>query len=137
MNINERSDPTQEEYIDEMAKVFSAVDIMNKVDHKILADFLEKYTKRPTPNHMTLRRREENIKAELQNKIRTALVGKYIWIAYDETTDKKQRNLMNLMAGALDSDKKISSHLLGPVFLDRTKSENYIEAIESNFERIF
>ena len=121
IDMNKRSEPTQDEYIDEMAKVFSAVDIINKVDNKILADFLEKYTKRPTPSYTTLRRREENIQAELQNKIRAALVDKYIWIAFDETTDKRQRNLMNLMAGALDSDEKTNSYLLGSVFLDRTK----------------
>ena len=114
-----------------MAKVFAAADIGHKLDHPMFVEFLEKYTKRKVPTRKGLNNRLDSVKEDTKNIIKTELKDEYLWISIDETTDSKQRHLMNLMCGAMRESTKSKGYLIGSRFLNKTKSEDYEEAILS------
>lgn len=68
-------------------------------------DFISKYTKFSCPDQATIRRRYlDEIYNETVEKIRSIVGDKGIYFIVDETTDVKQRYVLNVLVGVLDGN---------------------------------
>jgi len=86
------------EYFADMTKAFIEANIpLEKLNHPSLGQFLQKYTNRDNPKPSTLRNNYvSKIYENVIIKIRLVLGDSAIYLMVDETTDKKNRYVVNV-----------------------------------------
>jgi hypothetical protein len=97
---------------------------LSKLSHPSLKSFFEGVMNRVIPDESTLRKSyvtplyDETL-AKIKNKIDKNLV----YFIIDETTDKCQRNVLNILVGPLNGEP-VKPMLLDTQFLDRTDHDS-------------
>jgi hypothetical protein len=117
------SDSQTQFYID-MCNAFVGANIpLWKLQNSNLRQFLEKYTKKNIPDESTLRKNYVGhcYDAKLSH-LREELKNQRIWISVDETTDCCNRYVVNVIVGALRTDRASEPFLLLTTFVENTNS---------------
>jgi hypothetical protein len=121
----EEKNNKQNTFNSKLTKAFIEAGIpLSKLSHPSLKSFFEDVMNRVIPDESTLRKSyvtplyDETI-AKIKNKIDKNLV----YFIIDETTDKCQRNVLNILVGPLNGDP-VKPMLLDTQFLDRTDHDS-------------
>jgi hypothetical protein len=115
--------PANSEFFQDISRAFIAADIpLNKLQHPVLREILEKYTKLPIPDESTVRKNYlPKVYLETINKIRKEIGEHAIWVTIDETTDSTGRYVANVIVGTLNDDPS-PSFLLTSECLEKTNN---------------
>jgi len=137
-NLN-KIDKSKRELVDEflmdITRAFLSADIaFEKLANEKLKSFLFKYThfNIPTPVHL-----RENIVPKVYKesleKVRQAIGLNKVYVMYDETTDTKQRSVMNVLVGVLDG-KPNKPYLISTQFLESTDGKTLLKHMKQGLD---
>jgi hypothetical protein len=70
------------------------------------------------------------------SKIRNYLENEYIWISIDETTDKQNRYLVNIIVGSLKVENESKRYLLPSSFVPRANAVSINQIINTALNTI-
>ncbi|XP_003738015.1 uncharacterized protein LOC100901520 [Galendromus occidentalis] len=128
-NYVERSDRANE-FSADLCRAFVEANIpLYEVMHPSMRSFLEKYTKRTTPHHSTLRKTYlPKLYDQTVAKIRESVGDSNIWVSMDETTDVKGQFVVNTIVGVLDSSKASTAFLLDSQVVEKTNHATIAQA---------
>lgn len=80
---------------------------LHKIRHPGVVKFLETHTKYTVPSEFTLRNNcLPKIYDDYVEKMKQIVVGRYIWVSVDETTDCEQRAVVNFIFGVLGVEEQ-------------------------------
>jgi hypothetical protein len=100
-----------------------------KLNNPTFKSFLEKYTKRSIPSESVLR--QKHVKPFYENmieNIRTIVGSNPVYFIMDETTNKCERKVLNILVGVLNGEP-IKPMLLDVKFLEKTDSSHVQQAL--------
>ena len=107
-----------------------------KLQNEEMKDFLEKYTKKTIPSSASLTTRMEEESKAMLGKIKEKLVGKFLFISMDETTDSLGRPICVVLAGPLDGDFLGRPYLIDLVNLGTTNNITVQQCINSGLFKL-
>ncbi len=94
-----------------------------KLEQEELKNFLEKYTKRTIPSSTTLMRSTEKVSKEVMDKIKEKLVGRFLFVAIDESPGSLGRPMCMVLAGPLYGEFLERPYLIDLVNLGATNNK--------------
>ncbi|XP_023221486.1 uncharacterized protein LOC111623220 [Centruroides sculpturatus] len=90
----------------EMVEAFTSADIpLEKLKKEKLRLFLEKYMKKPIKSVSALRAHQKTIFNPVTEKFKDEINGHDIYFIVDETSDKVQHKVVNVLVGKLNGKK--------------------------------
>jgi hypothetical protein len=121
-----------------LTKTFIEANIpLEKLSHPSLRQFLQKYTKRDVPNPFTLRKNYvSKIYENVIAKVRAVLADYPIYLIVDETTDAKNRYVVNIMVGSLNG-RQSKPMLISTTFVDQTNNKTINQCIMDSLRVIW
>jgi hypothetical protein len=113
------------EYFADLTKAFVESNIpLDKLDKHSLREFFKKYMKRDISTTQNLRQNYvTKIYENVISKIREVLGDNSIYLIVDETTDKRNRYVVNVLVGALNGNQS-KPMLISTTFVDQTINNN-------------
>ena len=109
-----------------------------KVKEESFGNFIDNFTEYKAPTVDNLRRKVPEIYHEKIDKIITALKDKYIYVAIDETKDRKKRNVINIIVGELCATGPGQFYLVDMLFASNVNNieitQNIISAVNLIFD---
>ena len=109
-----------------------------KVKEESFGNFINKFTEFKSPSVDNLRRKLPEIYREKIGKIKAKLCDKYIYVAIDETKDRKKRNVINIIVGELCATGPGSFYLVDMLFAPNVNNieitHNIISAVNLVFD---
>lgn len=128
----------QSEFNTHLAKWFMESDIpFNKLSMKSTKFFLQKFTEFECPDESTLRKNYvKPIYTETIQKINSLIDDNRIYLIIDESTDSRQRFVLNIMVGILNG-KQHKSMLISSVCLESTNNTTVSQAVLNACHKIW
>jgi hypothetical protein len=118
------------EFFADMTKMLIEANIpIEKLMNESFRQFMAKYTSRDIPSPDNLRKHYvPQLFREVMDKIRTSIGSSAIYLVVDETSDAKNRYVVNIMVGALNGEPS-KAMLLSTTFVDRTNNKTVSQCI--------
>ena len=128
--IDKSSEITKKEFWIQLTLAFMAANIpINKLDNPVIKKFLEIFTGFEIPHSSTIYKNYvKNVYDKALDKIRDEIGDNKVYLQIDETTNRGDRILLNVLCGKLDG-RKSKPMLISTQILENTKSETIIKGI--------
>ena len=126
---------SKKDFTRDLTNAFMAANIpLEKLNNKVLRVFLQDYCGENVNTASNLRSHYvDECYNSLKNKVNNEIGGKDIFIELDETTDREQRSVLNVMVGVIDGEPN-KPMLLDTKFLKETNSDSVCEALKQTIE---
>ena len=104
--INTQEPILKNEYNADLCNMMIGSNIpLQKLESPLFKKFLQKYTAYATPDRTTITKYYgESLYNQIIAYIRSLIIGKYIWVSIDETTDAEGRHPTAAIIGILSND---------------------------------
>jgi hypothetical protein len=110
---------------------------IEKLENQSFRHFMSKYTNRELPNAKNIRRNYvPTVYEEVIDKIRENIGSDAIYLIVDETSDVKNRYVVNILVGALNG-QPIRSMLLSTTFIERTNNKTVNQCIIDSLNKLW
>lgn len=138
MNTPSKDVENGNEYFRDLCSALVKANIpLNKLQSEPIQQFLEKYTRRGTPDESTLRKLYvPSIFNDCTERMRAELMDGYLYIEVDETTDARGCYIANLIVGKLDPQCTKRPFLVACQQLEKTNSETISKFVNDGLKRL-
>jgi len=129
---------TKNEFFADTTKMLIEANIpIGKLDDPAVRDYLTKYTKRDIPSARTVRKTyvPQNYENTL-NKVRKIVGLNYIYLIVDETSDVKNRYVVNVLVGILNGEKS-KPMLLSTTFINQTNCKTISQCVIDSMIKLY
>jgi hypothetical protein len=110
---------------------------IEKLNNRSFREYLSKYTKREIPNPSNIRKHYvPNIYEEVIQKIREIVGNNAVYLIVDETSDAKNRYVVNIMVGILNGEP-IKPMLLATTFVNKTNNKTISQCIVDSLTKLW
>lgn len=120
------------EFFTETAKTFMSCGIpLSKLNNPIMKTYLQKYTGKSVPDESTLRKSYlQPLHEEKLKQIRQVVAENPVYFILDETTDRQNRYVLNILVAPLNG-QQVKPMLLKTYFLNKTDNASVMQSFNN------